>query len=428
MLLNKILYYARAWTYVGLYFLLLRSSNSLIDCISYKKLEKVFKFAVNNSEFYNIKYSKQNPLNNGNHFNDELPTLKKEEIRENLSTMLTGQNSVTEYHTSGSTGLPLKLYRSRNDDLYNYVSWLRSYLENHFYYGFFAFVFDGLKRGRVFRFLREDDFYRTRNPMILEVPISLPAKKAVKIMKSFRPTMLEGYPTDITNLTREMVNEADPIRLNKIITHSELLVESERRLISEITHGNIIDLYGSQEFGCIAWQCKNKHYHINQDLFYCEVKTDNGVRRYGKGEIIITSLYNRAMPLIRYELGDVVDIAKNQGDCYIKTDIIKVIEGKTYDFVYTSDGNIVSPHYLKQILGSFKLIREFRVVQYRNNYVVIQYVPSKDLDQSSKDLMIEKLAEVFGNNTQILLEKKDTIERKGNKFKTIIHSEESYEV
>jgi len=114
-------------------------------------------------------------------------------------------------------------------------------------------------------------------------------------------------------LTSESVQEKNiaGITPKLIFTRAELLTGKDRKQINEVFDTGVIDLYGTAEFGVLAWECK-KHqgYHINSDIILVEAIKDNQQVHGEEGQAICTDLTNYTMPFIRYALGDIVILSK----------------------------------------------------------------------------------------------------------------------
>src|SRR5436305_5091145 len=86
------------------------------------------------------------------------------------------------------------------------------------------------------------------------------------------------------------------------------VVDEETREICRTHFGaEIVDTYGAEEIGHLAAQCRQcGEYHVSAEAVLLEVlRPDGSLAREGEiGRVVVTSLYNYAMPLIRYELGD----------------------------------------------------------------------------------------------------------------------------
>jgi phenylacetate-CoA ligase len=94
--------------------------------------------------------------------------------------------------------------------------------------------------------------------------------------------------------------------LKQLRTFGEVLSDETRELCQRAWQVGIADLYSSEEAGSIAVQCEHGAYHLQSENLLVEIIDDHGAACLpGEiGRVLITTLHNFAMPLIRYEIGD----------------------------------------------------------------------------------------------------------------------------
>ncbi|MHA1832375.1 MAG: phenylacetate--CoA ligase family protein, partial [Candidatus Baldrarchaeia archaeon] len=127
------------------------------------------------------------------------------------------------------------------------------------------------------------------------------------------------------------------------------------------------------EFERMAWQCpEKKGYHIDADALILQFVDEEGeeVAPGERGEIVCTSLFNYAMPLIRYSVGDVGVASTEECTCGINFPMMKVLEGRKDSILFLPDGRPLSPIafiYAMQLFKQFKYIEQWRVIQKGND-------------------------------------------------------------
>jgi phenylacetate-CoA ligase len=91
----------------------------------------------------------------------------------------------------------------------------------------------------------------------------------------------------------------------------------KRRRIAELWNARVFEDYGSTETGSLAGECEHGALHLWADRFYFELRDSEtgAVSREGRGELVVTSLFREAMPLVRYLLGDIVDLSHAPCPC-----------------------------------------------------------------------------------------------------------------
>ncbi|GAA2040255.1 phenylacetate--CoA ligase family protein [Nocardiopsis rhodophaea] len=112
--------------------------------------------------------------------------------------------------------------------------------------------------------------------------------------------------------------ERDFPALRGFLVAGEPLTHARRQRISELWGGvPVFTDYGSTETGSLAGECARGRLHLWADRFVAEVvDTQSGAsREEGRGRLVITTLYREAMPLVRYDLEDLVEVSWGACDC-----------------------------------------------------------------------------------------------------------------
>src|SRR5262249_53713471 len=126
------------------------------------------------------------------------------------------------------------------------------------------------------------------------------------------------------------------IRPNGIISTAMLLHDWQRTLIEQVFDCPVTNRYGCEEVSLIASECElHQGLHINADSVYCEVTGGS------HGKLLVTDLTNRAMPLIRYQIGDVVVGSDRVCRCGRGLPVLERIEGREADYVLTPSGSLI---------------------------------------------------------------------------------------
>jgi phenylacetate-CoA ligase len=107
----------------------------------------------------------------------------------------------------------------------------------------------------------------------------------------------------------------------------------------------VYDMYGSNEFNLLAWQCpKSDHFHVCDDIVIVEILRDGDPVEEGEqGEVVVTGLFSRTMPFIRYRTGDLAIKGAEVCDCGQPFSTLGAIQGRTADYLKLPDGRLVHP-------------------------------------------------------------------------------------
>jgi len=164
-----------------------------------------------------------------------------------------------------------------------------------------------------------------------------------------------------------------------------MLDDYTRQYIEKAFGTKILDNYGSTEGGPMAFQCVDgKGYHVNSDFVFLEfLDKDGNDVEYGKsGKLVVTRLYGRGTPIIRYTgLDDVIIPIKPDNSCGITTtQMIKKIGGRAIEHICLPDGTTFEPFQVTGIpakvmddLDTYK-IKQFQIIQNKLDEIEIHII------------------------------------------------------
>jgi phenylacetate-CoA ligase len=194
-----------------------------------------------------------------------------------------------------------------------------------------------------------------------------PTESHLEHYRSFRPHHIYAPMSYLAGLAR-LWSEADRRRipLHTLQTSGEWFHPETRRRVSERFGVPVLDVYGSTEFKEIAWQCRElTGYHVNMESVLVEVLDERGAPAPAgtAGEVVVTSLTNRAMPLIRYVTGDRAAARAGVCDCGRESLRLDAFEGRTVDVLALPDGRRISPYALTTAVETCPGVLQYRIVQ-----------------------------------------------------------------
>jgi phenylacetate-CoA ligase len=152
----------------------------------------------------------------------------------------------------------------------------------------------------------------------------------------------------------------------------------QRGVIEEAFGRPVTNRYGCEEVSLIACECEEHNgLHLNSDGVYCEVIPDNRLNAGpNAGRLLVTDLTNWAMPLIRYQIGDVVIPSNRWCECGRGLPLIEKVVGREADYVLTPTGLLVSgisltDHFATEIRGAVQV----QIVQEKLTHLKLRLVP-----------------------------------------------------
>lgn len=236
-----------------------------------------------------------------------------------------------------------------------------------------------------------------------EIHEDLPVDEIIGTINQICPSVLYGNPFLMRAVATRLKQRNEHLVINHVISSFESLDPASRQMF-ECAFGteNLIDVYGFSEIGDVAWEClagRKHHYHINADYLIVEVinpETNLPCAPNEVGLIVVTSLFHRTMPLIRYSPGDLGMLSYNYCECGRKLPLLSRVVGRTVDFVVAKNGTQLSPYeffgiLIDQSVGRFTLIQE-RPGQLTVILESLPYTPIDIIAMSNK--IKEKLGEL----------------------------------
>ncbi len=336
------------------------------------KIESILKYVSENNEFYRDIIKKngiKDPLNI-----NEYPILTKQDIQNNRYDMFSYGYKAKYYagllhrqFSSGSTGIPVNVYWDYNDLYVSNISLWRKRLQwynIHPYDNYVMFTLNGYKT-----ISDSNEIYYAVSKNILMINITLVQtdeqyEKIVKMINEFNPTWFYIQPYVLNKLIQTYVRCGMPtpsaIRYIEVI--GEYLPSDLRRQAAALFRSHIVNMYGSEEMNCIAYELAEKRFVVLEDNVYIEVQNKSGICRKGIGEAIITNLNNRAMPLIRYKQGDTIFLDSVESEIGSLL-IIKNIVGRTSKSININNIEINS-YLLSETISETNNILNDPIVEY----------------------------------------------------------------
>lgn len=244
-------------------------------------------------------------------------------------------------------------------------------------------------------------------------------------LNDFAPRFIKGYPSAIYTLASHIKNRKAKIHSPScIFTASEVLHNYQKIIIEEIFNCPVYQWYGQVETTLNIQECKYHKLHVMEEYGFLEVLKDDGTEcQPGElGNAIATSYGNIAFPLIRYDTGDNVILARDQKcSCGRTGRIIESIDGRDEDILITPDGRKIGR--LTFIFMAFNNVKESQIIQNSITDITIKVVPEINFQDQDKEMLIKKMQEYVGIEMNIEIVFVDSIPRTaGGKLKHVVNN------
>ncbi|CAJ37098.1 putative capsular polysaccharide biosynthesis protein [Methanocella arvoryzae MRE50] len=360
---------------------------------------------------------------------EKLPIITKEMINENWEAFKPVQLNRIKYTTAatgGTSGTPLN-YRLSNFDrflsgaiLYRGWGYGGYKLGDRMVFLAGSSLDVGLKPGLV---TRAHEVARNLKKLSSFDMGDKEMREYARVINSFKPKFLRGYASSLSTFATWL--ELNDVKVNPpegIFTTSEKLYPAMRKKIAEVFDCQVFDTYGLSDGGVTAFECpEHSGLHIDTERSIMEVVDGTGAQiTKGEGRIVATSLYNYAMPFIRYDTTDDGYLTDEMCGCGRGYKLLKEVKGRSTDILLTPEGKHVHGWFFLYIFWEQKGIKEYQVVQESLDRIVIKLVP----DKSFKERQLEEIREIVRQRSEgwtVEFQIVDHIERTtSGKFKFIV--------
>ncbi len=182
-------------------------------------------------------------------------------------------------------------------------------------------------------------------------------------------------------------------RLKQARTYGEMLRPDCRAVVREAWGVDVADSYSSEELGYIALQCPaSTNYHVQAESLIVEVLDDAGLpcRPGAIGQIVVSTLHNFAMPLLRYASGDYAEVG-DQCACGRGLPVLRRIVGRQRNMLVRPDGSRYWPSFPSEDWADIVPIEQIQIVQKDRDSLEVRFVAPRDLTPDETGQLIAAL-------------------------------------
>ncbi|WP_299393617.1 phenylacetate--CoA ligase family protein [uncultured Gelidibacter sp.] len=250
-----------------------------------------------------------------------------------------------------------------------------------------------------------------------------------KCFEKFKSTdfdYINGYTSAIVQFAkylkqRDVILKTYCPTLKACVVTSEMLFDDDKLLMEQQFGVPVINEYGASELDLIAFQNQKNEWIVNSETLYVEIVDDKDqVLPYGEeGRVVITSLYNKAHPFIRYEIGDIGILSK---DSTLQKPLLQKLIGRTNDIAKLPSGKkaagLTFYYITKSIIEDDGNVKEFIIEQLDLQTFKIIYVSAVTLSEKQTDIISREMEHYLEKGLQILFERQPQLKRsKSGKLK-----------
>jgi len=227
----------------------------------------------------------------------------------------------------------------------------------------------------------------------------------------YKPEVIQAYPTPLYLFAKYLADNEQSYIPKTITVAAEHLYDYQREQIESVFQRRVFNWYGSRELGHMASECtEHRGLHINAYHLFIEVIAD-GEQVVGKeGTLVVTDLRNRAMPLIRYDIGDVGVISDRQCPCGSHLPILEDVAGRLVDtFVTVSGARVPGVALTNRVVKNCAGIEQMQVIQKTPTRFVMRIVKGTSFSERDIKELEETMHTFFRSELDLHYEYVDRI-------------------
>ena len=384
-----------------------------------KKKAEIVNFHLQNNAFY------QELVGSNSYKNwENLPVLSKKNLQQPLEHRLSKnylEHKVFVNKTSGSSGDPFIFAKDKYAHAITWASII-------YRFGWFGINFNSSYQARFYGIPldffghtkeRLKDFLGNRYRFTI---FDLSDKILEKVLQKFRNKKFDyinGYTSSIVLFAKFLQSK------NIVLSHvcptlkvcmvtSEMLFDDDKLLLQKQFGIPIVNEYGASELDLIAFQNTKGEWQVNSETLFVEILDDeNKVLPYGKeGRIVITSLFNKAHPFIRYDIGDIGILDEKST---LQKPVLKQLIGRTNDVAILPSGKkspgLTFYYVTKSIIEDDGNVKEFIIKQTKIDTFEIYYVSENELTKMQIKKIESAISLYLEPNLQFIFTRKSSLER-----------------
>ncbi len=383
------------------------------------KKQEIVDFHIQNNEYYQ-KFAGKSSFENWS----SIPIMTKKDFQVPLIKRLSKgyqEKSIYVNKTSGSSGDPFIFAKDKYSHALTWAS-------NMYRFGWFGIDFNCSYQARFYgipldfignKKERIKDFLCHRYRFTI---FDLSDKVLEKILEKFKQKRFDyinGYTSSIVLFAKFLQSKNIILlsicpTLKVCMVTSEMLFEEDKILLEKQFGVPIVNEYGASELDLIAFQNPDGQWQVNAETLFVEILDDNNKPLpYGKeGRVVITSLFNKAHPFIRYDIGDVGILDEKST---LQKPILKQLIGRTNDIAILPSGKkspgLTFYYVTKSIIEDDGNVKEFVIKQTKTDTFEIDYVSENELNRVRIQKIEEAIALYLEPNLHFTFTKKKSLER-----------------
>ena len=404
------------------------AENDFEDYVN-KQRWKIVEYHLNHNKSYQ-QFSGKQTLGSW----DEIPVMTKKEFQKPLAERLSEGFTIKNVYvnkTSGSSGDPFIFAKDKFchaltwANIIEHFGWFNINFNSSLQARFYGIPLDfiGNKKERI-----KDLLSHRYRFTIFDLSDAVLEKVLLKF-KQKRFDYINGYTSSIVLFAKFLqkkniiLSEVCPTLKCCVVT-SEMLFEDDKILLEKQFGIPVVNEYGASELDLIAFQNPQGDWQVNSETLFVEILDENNnvLPNGTEGRVVITSLYNKAHPFIRYDIGDIGILDEKSS---YKKPILKKLIGRTNDIAVLPSGKkspgLTFYYVTKSIIEDDGNVKEFVIKQTKINTFDIEYVSGSELNEIQIQQIEKAITTYLEDGLTFSFTRKEKLERsKSGKLKQFV--------
>jgi len=357
-------------------------------------LAAIVAHAVSNTAYYREKFAAAVGQGGGAPGIGALPLLRKDDVIRHMDDLLdrnADRSQVKVGHTGGSTGTPLAFYYDDAKHELMRAGMIRSYMMSGWRPGEKILNFWGARQD-----VRADGVFGGQYADAIAAEKTIAAYEYTEAqlrdwaaaIRAYRPVLLQGYASILAEVARYVVvaGMRMPATLRGVYSTAEVLDDRQRELMQRAFGCKVFNQYGSREIPNIACECRHGNLHVFTDMVHLEA-----VPLDGEDRLVVTSLTNRLMPFIRYDIGDSGRLKEGGCACGSPFPLMEMGMCRRNDLIRTRGGKSVHPSYFNRLLYGQTQIGQYQFVQDEPDKITLNVVAGTKLSAATASSLAQSI-------------------------------------
>jgi phenylacetate-CoA ligase len=352
------------------------------------KLLATLKFAYQNVPYYQqlvIDFSSNDPYQ----ILKQFPIVDKKKLIDNLEkfhAVNSANQKINTLYSSGSSGVQGKVFFTNQA-----LSKLRAintfmWEDTGYRIGDVTLQLGMTKKRSLIKSIK-DLFFRVD----YQRAFNLTDDEVLKILKKYnnksKNAYFVGYASGLYTYAQVAKKHNLNITFKAVISFGDKMFSHYKELIETTFKCKVCETYGSNEGLTVGFVARDKNYYLLTNYVHVEIvdEYNKQVPNGQMGYAVITGLENYYMPLVRYKIGDLMELSEEEASDTntFAFPLIKRVIGRDTDIVKTASGKTLIVHFFTAIMGKRDDIAQFRIIQSKQDEIEFEFIASPSFNKYS---------------------------------------------